>query len=170
MQFLELAKKRYSVRAYKADPVEDNKLEQILEAARLAPTAANRQPFQIIVTHTAGKEAVLGRIYARPWFVQSPLVICVCGILSQAWVRRDGKSFCDVDVAIVMDHLTLAAADIGLGTCWIAALDEREIRNLLSVPDELRVLVVMPVGYTDSWPEARPRKALEEIVCYDKYS
>ena len=76
----------------------------------------------------------------------------------------------DIDLAIAMDHLTLTAAEEGLGTCWIAVLDEREIKKLLSVPEDIRVLVVMPVGYTDSWPEPRPRKTLEEIVCYGKYS
>jgi len=76
----------------------------------------------------------------------------------------------DIDLAIAMDHLTLVAAEEGLGTCWIAAIDEREIKKLLSVPEDMRVLVVMPVGFTDSWPEPRPRKALEEIVCYDTHS
>ena len=163
MQFLELAKKRYSARAYKSDPVEDNKLEQILEAARLAPTAANRQPFQIIVTHTAGKEAELGRIYARPWFVQAPLVICVCGILSQAWVRRDGKSFCDVDVAIVTDHLTLAAADLGLGTCWIGAFDPTAAREVLDLPNDVEPIVFTPLGYPSDQPRPKTRKPLTEI-------
>ena len=113
MQFSELVKERYSVRSYKSDPVPGDKLEQVLEAARLAPTAANRQPFQLIVIHTAGREAELGRIYGREWFVQAPIVICVCGLLDQTWVRRDGKSYCDVDVTIVMDHLILAATDLG---------------------------------------------------------
>ena len=169
MQFLELAKKRYSARAYKSDPVEDNKLEQILEAARLAPTAANRQPFQIIVTHTTGKETELGRIYARPWFVQAPLVICVCGLLSQAWVRYDGKSFCDVDVAIVTDHLTLAAADLGLGTCWIGAFDPTAACEVLGLPSDVEPIVFTPLGYPSDQPRPKTRKPLTEIVRHEHW-
>jgi len=76
----------------------------------------------------------------------------------------------EIDLAIALDHLTLVAAAEGLGTCWIAALDEREIKKILSIPEDKRVLVVMPIGYTDSWPEPRPRKTLEKIICYEKYS
>jgi nitroreductase len=109
MAFSELIKTRYGVRVYKPDPVEDEALQQVLEAARLAPTAANRQPFQLIVIPTAGRETELRHIYNRDWFGQAPLVICACGIPAQGWVRTDGKKTTDVDVAIVMDHLILAA-------------------------------------------------------------
>ena len=105
MSFLQLTKKRYSVRAYKPDPVEGEKLKQILEAARMAPTACNLQPFRLIVIHTKGKEAELKHIYSTPWFVQAPIVICICGIPSHGWFRRDGRSYCDVNVIIAIDHL-----------------------------------------------------------------
>ena len=87
MEFLELTKKRYSVRAYKSTPVEYDKLEEVLEAARMAPTAANRQPFQLIIIPTEGREEELLRIYNKSWFVQAPVVICACGITSESWVR-----------------------------------------------------------------------------------
>ena len=93
MNFNELIQKRYSVRAYKSDCVEEEKLQQVLEAARLAPTAANRQPFQFIVIHTKGKEAELKRIYEPDWFTQPPLVICVCATPAQAWSRIDKKNY-----------------------------------------------------------------------------
>ncbi len=80
MEFLELAKRRYSVRAYKPDLVEDDKLHKVLEAAHLAPTAANKQPFRLIVINSKGKEADLERIYSRHWFIQAPIVICICTI------------------------------------------------------------------------------------------
>jgi len=111
MEFNELIRSRYSVRAYKPDPVEAEKLEEVLEAARLAPTAANRQPFQIIVIHTKGREKELQQIYRREWFTQAPLLICACGVPRQAWTREDKRRYLDVDVAIVMDHLILAAAN-----------------------------------------------------------
>jgi hypothetical protein len=101
MNFFECIQQRYSVRAYDSQPVEDEKLAQILEAGRLAPTAANRQPVNIIVIHTAGREAELNQIYGESWFVQAPLILAVCGLPEQAWQRRrsDGKSYLDVDVA-----------------------------------------------------------------------
>jgi nitroreductase len=105
MEFIDLVQKRYSVRAYKPQPVEDAKLAKVLEAVRLAPTAANRQPFQLIVAHVKGREAELQRVYPRRWFIQAPLVICVCGVPAQGWVRDvDHANYTRVDVAVAMDH------------------------------------------------------------------
>lgn len=169
MDFSELVKNRYSVRAYKPDPVEEDKLQQVLEAARLAPTAANRQPVQFVVIHTAGREAELKRVYNRDWFVQAPLVICACGIPSQGWVRGDGKNYNDVDVAIAMDHLILAAADIGLGTCWIAAFDPTAAREVLRLPDDVKPIAFTPLGYPADQPRPKKRKALSELVRYESW-
>ncbi len=171
MGFLELIEKRYSVRAYKPDPVEDEKLQQVLEAARLAPTAANRQPFRLIVIHTAGREAELKRIYRQDWFTQAPLVLCACGIPAQAWVRReDGKNYTDVDVAIVMDHLTLAAADLELGTCWIAAFDPDAAREVLGLPDDVEPVAFTPLGYAADRPRPKKRKPLDALVQYERWA
>jgi nitroreductase len=170
MEFAELVKKRYSVRAYKSDPVGEDKLEQVLEAARLAPTASNRQAFRLIVIHTEGREAELRRIYSRGWFVQAPLVICACGIPAQNWVRRsDGKNYVDVDVAIVMDHLILAAADLGLGTCWIGAFDPAAAREVLGLPDEVEPIAFTPLGYPADRPKAKKRKPLSDLVRYESW-
>jgi nitroreductase len=166
MDFFELIQKRYSVRAYKPDPIEDEKLHQILGAARLAPTAANRQPFQIIVLKTAGREAELRRIYPRDWFVQAPFVLCACGIPAKNWVRRDGKNYNDVDVAIVMDHLILAAANAGLGTCWIGAFDPAAARQVLALPDGVEPIAFTPLGYPADSPRPKQRKPLTELVRY----
>jgi len=117
MEYSDLIAARYSVRAYRPEPVEDEKLQAVLEAARLAPTAANRQPFQLVVLHTAGREAEIGQIYHRPWFVQAPLVIAVCAVASQAWVRDSDRFNARlIDAAIVADHLILAATNLGLST------------------------------------------------------
>ena len=117
MDFQELIAKRYSVRSYKTDAIEKDKLEEILNAARLAPTAANLQPFQLIVVETKGREEELKRIYRADWFWKAPIVICICAIPSQAWSRMDNKNYGDVDATIAMDHLILAATELGLGTC-----------------------------------------------------
>ncbi len=169
MEFSELIQKRYSARAYKPDPVEDEKLQQVLQAARLAPTAANRQALQIIVIHTAGRQDELGRIYQREWFLQAPLILCACGLPGKSWVRRDGKNYNDVDVAIAMDHLILAAANLGLGTCWIAAFDPLAARQALGLPDEVEPIAFTPLGYPADRPGAKERKALSELVRYEHW-
>ncbi len=169
MEFSKLVTARYSVRAYKPDPVEEDKLNRVLEAARLAPTAANRQAFQLLVIHTAGREQELRRIYDRDWFVQAPLVICACGLPAQNWIRRDGKNYNDVDVAIVMDHLILAAADQGLGTCWIGAFDPIAAREVLGLPDDAEPIAFTPLGYPADEPRPKKRKPLSELVRYEHW-
>ena len=169
MEFSELVAKRYSVRAYKPDPVEDDKLSHVLEAARLAPTAANHQPFQIIVIHTAGREAELRRIYGKSWFVQAPLLVAICAIPAQSWIRRDGKNYADVDVTIAMDHLILAATNLGLGTCWVAAFDPAAAREVLRLPAGVEPIAFTPLGYPADQPGPKERKPLSELVRYEHW-
>jgi len=149
--------------------VEDDKLQGVLEAARLAPSATNRQALQFIVIHTEGREEELKRIYGPEWFVQPPLVICACGIPSENWVRKDGKNYNDVDVAIAMDHLILAATEAGLGTCWIAAFDANAAREVLRLPDNVEPIAFTPLGYAAVQPGAKKRKPLSELVRYEHW-
>lgn len=167
MHFLELIKQRYSVRAYKPDSVEAEKLEQVLEAARLAPSACNRQPFQLIVFATAGRQEELRRIYHRSWFSQAPLVICACGLPDRAWSRKDGQNYVYVDTTIAMDYITLAATDLGLGTCWVAAFDPAAAREVLGLPSDVEPVAFTPLGYPADQPKAKERKSLPELVRYD---
>jgi nitroreductase len=169
VEFSDLIRKRYSVRAYVSRPVEEEKLRQVLEAARLAPTAANRQPFQILVLTTAGREAELRRIYHRDWFVQAPLVLCMCAVPAEGWVRMDGKIYTDVDAAIAMDHLILAATDAGLGTCWIAAFDPAEAREVLGLPPGVEPVAFTPLGYPADEPRSKARKALSDLVRHERW-
>ncbi len=170
MDFSDLIKRRYSVRSYKPNPVEDEKLDEILNAARLAPTAANRQPFQLVVVRTEGREAELRRIYDREWFTQAPLVVCACGVPADGWVRGyDEKNYTYVDVAIVMDHLILAATSLGLGTCWIAAFDPQAVREVLGLPSGVEPIVLTPLGYPDDRPGPKERKALSDLVRYERW-
>ncbi|MBN1485047.1 MAG: nitroreductase family protein [Chloroflexia bacterium] len=169
MEFNELVTARYSVRAYKPDPVEPEKLQQVLEAARMAPTAANRQPFRLIVIRTAGREKELGRIYQSKWFVQPPLVIGICGLPAEGWVRSDGKNYTEVDAAIVMDHLVLAAANLGLGTCWIGAFDPDAAREVLGLPEEAEAIAFTPLGYPADQTRSKMRKPLESLVYYERW-
>jgi len=168
MEFSDLIQKRYSVRAYKTSPVEEEKLHQVLEAACLAPTAANKQPFRFIVIKTKGREEDLKRIYGREWFIKAPIVICACAVISEAWTRRDGKNYADIDTTIAMDHLILAAAELGLGTCWIAAFDPSEARKILKLPAGVEPVAITPLGYpADEW-RAKTRRPLSELVQYLK--
>ncbi len=169
MSFIQLVGKRYSVREYSQVPIENDKLIAVLEAARLAPTAQNRQPFQIIVVHTKGKEEELLSIYNTEWFIQAPLIICVCGLPADAWKRRDGRQYMDIDLAIVMDHLILAAAECGLGTCIIAAFDPSAARQVLSIPETAEPLLFTPLGYPVDKPGIKKRKSLEELVRYEHW-
>ena len=169
MEFYELIRKRYSVRAYQSTPIEEETLQRILEAAVLAPTAANRQSFQIIVVKTIGKEEQLKAVYPNPWFAQAPLVVCACGLPQQNWVRRDGKNYMDVDVAIMMDHLILAAANEGLGTCWIGAFDPNPLRKLLNLPLDVEPIVLTPLGYPADQPGPKRRKPVSDLVRYERW-
>jgi nitroreductase len=166
VEFSQLIRSRYSVRGYKPDDVEPEKLEIVLEAARLAPTASNRQPFEFLVVPTAGREGDLRRIYSREWFVQAPLVICACAIPAQCWVRMDGKPYADVDVAIALDHLILAATELGLGTCWIADFDPTAAREVLDLPDGVEPIAFTPLGYPATERPPKQRKSLSDLVHY----
>ena len=164
MDFYETIKIRRSIRAYKKDPVEEDKLGRIINAARLAPTAANRQPFSLIVVKNEQVKYKLKNAYSQEWFYTAPVIICACASSENAWKRNDGKGYVDVDVAIAMDHLILAAAAEGLGTCWIAAFKPEVVKEALNIPDSLEPLILTPIGYPEIIPEPTFRKPLEEMV------
>jgi nitroreductase len=169
VDYFETIAARYSVRGYKPDPVPDELLEQVLEAARRAPTAANRQPFRLVVVPTKGREEELGRIYGRRWFTQAPLVIAVVAIPGEAWRRMDDKPYDEVDAAIAMDHLILAATALGLGTCWIAAFDPAAAREVLGLPDHVEPIAFTPLGYPDKAPATTDRRPLDELVKQERW-
>ena len=169
MDVFEAIAARYSVRGYKADPIDDATLARVLEAARRAPTAANRQPFRIVVAHTRGRETELLRIYGRPWFVQAPLVLGVIAVPGEAWRRMDDKPYDEVDATIAMDHLVLAATALGLGTCWIAAFDPDAAREVFGLPDDVELVALTPLGYPDKASANTPRRPLEELVKHERW-
>jgi len=168
MKFQELVKERYSVRAYKPDDVPKDLIDNILEAARMAPTAVNRQSFKLFVIKTAGFRDELKKVYHREWFSQAPYIIGICGIPEENWVRKDGKNYVDVDSAIVMDHVILAATDLGLGTCWIGAFDPAAAKKFLDLPSEMEPIAFTPIGYPADNPGIKRRKPVDELVRYIK--
>jgi len=168
MEFQEVIRKRYSVRAYKPDDLPAEVIDKILEAARIAPTACNNQSFKLLVIKTASFKEELRKIYPQEWFVQAPYVIGICSISQEGWVRRDGKNYAEVDAAIVMDHLILQATDLGLGTCWVGAFNPEAAREFLDLPAEMEPLAFTPLGYPADKPGIRRRKPMAELVQYIK--
>jgi len=165
--FLKLAEKRRSVRAYKPDPVPEDLLQQVLEAGRLAPSAVNKQPWRFIVVRDEVNRRALGAAYAREWFWQAPVILAVCVLPHDAWTRaHDGQNYAMVDGALAMDHMQLAAAELGLGTCWIGAFDPAAAREILGLPDGAELVGMTPLGFpgTEANPRPRSRRELRETV------
>lgn len=170
MSFIELAKKRYSVREYKDMPVEKEKILEVIEAARFSPSAVNFQPRHFIVVTTEELKSRIAEAYPRDWFKKVPAVIVVCGDHLSSWKRKDGKDHCDIDAAIAVDHMTLAAADMGLGTCWVCAFDAGKCHQILGLPENLEVIALMPIGYpADDEVPQKKRKSVNEIVSWEEY-
>ena len=166
MDILNIIENRHSVRSYKNVPVEKEKLDRVLRAAQMAPTAKNLQAFRIFVISTEKNKDSLQKIYPRNWFYeQSALCIaCLPMTNNNCWIRKDGKNFGDVDSSIVMDHIILAATSEGLGTCWIGAFDAEAAIELLGLPDYLEPIVFTPLGYEEKPQFIKRRKNLDEIA------
>jgi nitroreductase len=169
MEFYETLRTRRSVRKFKTAPVAPAALDRVLEAARTAPSAANRQPWHFIVVSDEGVRLDLGKTYPRDWFASAPIIIVVCAEPAAAWVRRDGKNYADVDIAIAFEHLVLAAAAEGLGTCWIGAFDSAGVRKVLGLPEGIEPIAMTPLGVPDDAPRPTSRKPMAEIVRRDRW-
>lgn len=172
MDFLELAKRRYAVRSYESRHVEEKELARILEAGRVAPTGANRQPQRLIVVKEAeglAKLAKAGNIYG------APLAIVVCADREVVWKRAiDGKDILDIDASIVTDHMMLAATELGLGTIWICRFDPDVIRAEFDLPESVEPVNILCIGYAAgevASPDRhdKTRKPLAELVSYEMY-
>lgn len=168
--FLTLAKSRYSSRNYLNKPVEDEKIMQILEAARVAPSAANRQPcLYYVIKSTEGLQKIK-ECYKRDWFNQAPVVIAICVNHNISWKRADGKDHSDIDVAIAVDHLTLAATDLGLATCWICNFDAQLAHQALNLQPNVEPVVLLPIAYpadfADVTRHTTMRKDINELVTF----
>lgn len=170
--FLSLVQKRYAVRSYLPKPVEAEKLERILEAGRVAPTAKNNQPHKfLVVQHLEGLEKLSKCTNVQGY----PLAIIVCGVPSEAWVRPyDGKGMVDTDTAIVATHMLLEAADLGLGSCWMTRFDPPVIRGLFRIPEDIEPEHILAIGYASGAPQpsdrhAKTRKPLADLVVEESF-
>jgi nitroreductase len=171
VDFYDVIKKRRSIRKYKSDPIPDALLVKILDAGRIAPSAKNYQPWRFIVVKDPEKKQQLVTASRNQQFVGTGACIIVgCALVDTAWGRMGGyMSSWSVDLTIALDHIILAAVNEGLGTCWIGAFDEVQVKNILNIPDPVRVLALTPLGYADETPQDRGRKPVDEIISYDTY-
>ncbi|MFW5886835.1 MAG: nitroreductase family protein [Bacteroidota bacterium] len=168
MTFIEIAKKRYSCRNYQAKPVEKEELVKVLEAGRIAPSATNAQPWEFIVVQEENLLDEIKSCYQKDWILSAPAIIVICGNHRLSWKREDGKDHCDIDIAIATDHLTMAATEYGLATCWVCKFDAPKCKKLLNLPEEMEPMVLLPIGYPvdskDINRHDRARKPLETLV------
>ena len=170
MNVMDAIKTRKSVRAYSDRPVEDDKLNIVLEAARLAPSASNLQEWRFIIVREAGIRKKLTQIAGNQEFVgEAPVVIVACAE-TDGYVMKCGQLCYPIDVAIALDHITLAAVELGLGTCWIGHFDERKVKEILGIPEKIRVVELMPLGYpADPSVIGKKRHPLNTIVRYEHW-
>ncbi len=170
MDFLALVTRRYSVRDYQDRDVEADTLARVLEAVRLAPSGSNRQPWRFVVVRDAETRRRLIPACAGQHHVgEAPVVVAGVGLMPER-VMRCGVPGDPVDVAIAMEHLALAAAAEGLGTCWIGAFYQDQVREILGIPAEFKVIELMTLGYPAGSARPKSRKPLDEIVCYDRWT
>ena len=169
MDIIEVIRKRRSVRAYSDKPVAREVIERLLEAARLAPSASNRQEWRFVVVTDADRRAALCKAAGDQKFVaQAPVVMAACAE-TDGHLMRCGQPCYPIDVAIAVDHMTLQATAEGLGTCWIGAFDEQQAKDALGIPDEIRVVELLTVGYPAGAPTPLRRLSVERIVHWEKW-
>ena len=172
MEFLELAKKRYSVRKYKDTPVEEEKLAKILEAARVAPTGKNAQPVKLIVVK---EKENLDKLSKGANFYGAPVVVIACCDTTKSWVRPfDGKNISDIDATILTTHMMLEATELGLGSVWLCRFEKEVIKQEFGIPENVDVVNLLAIGYADDEPKSPERHSemrvpMEELVRNEKF-
>jgi nitroreductase len=169
MEVFTAISQRRSVRAYKNTEIAEDKLKRILDAARLSPSASNRQEWKFVVVRNQGTKKDLAKAALGQSFIgEAPIVIVACATESRE-IMTCGQPAYTVDVSIACAYLILEAYEVGLGTCWIGDFKEDEVKTILKIPDHVRVVAMTPLGYPSQPPTQKSRKALDQIVCYERY-
>jgi len=169
MNVMEAIRERKSIRSYESRPVEEEKLQAVLEAARLAPSANNRQEWRyVVVRDQATRERLMVASNNQHFVAKAPVIIACCA-QTDGRLLRCGQVAYTVDVSISIDHMTLAAVELGLGTCWIGSFYEDQVKEILGIPEEIRVVELLTLGYPAEPGRPRERKSLDEIVMYEKW-
>jgi len=170
MKIEELIEKRFSVRKYTTQKVEKEKLLKVLEAGRMAPSAVNYQPWHFVVIENKEKLHQIHAVYQRAWIQEAPLVIVACADHSESWKRSsDRKDSADIDVAIAIDHMTLMATELGLGTCWVCNFDVVKCAQILHLPSHIEPIALIPLGYPNISAPDKKRKGLNEIIHLNEF-
>lgn len=169
MNVQEAIRKRYSVRSYHSREVEEEKLSSLLEAARLAPSASNRQEWRFVVVRDPARRKGLADAAGQPFVGEAPIVLVCCADTDEHRMRCGELSY-PIDVAIAIEHVTLTATEMGLGTCWIGSFDQEKVKRLLNIPARIRVVELLPVGYPADSPRPKSRLPLKEVVCYETWA
>ena len=160
---------RCSVRAYKPTDVEEDKLKKVLEAARLSPSASNRQDWKfIVVKNKETRKKLVKAAFGQSFIAEAPIIIVACGLEPNAMLAC-GQPMHTVDVSIAFAYMILQAYELGLGTCWIGAFNEDETKKIIRVPENVRVVAMTPLGYPNQSPSQKSRKNLDQIISYEKY-
>ena len=168
MALLEVIRKRYSCRAYQERPIEQEKLDILFEAARLAPSARNEQDWRfVVVTDKETKHQVAETTNRPDVFGKASVIIAACS--NSDYVMRCGQAIGPIDIAIALEHIALQAAELGLATCWIGSFYTEKVRTILGIPDDIAIIELMTVGYPADSPKQPRREPIEKIVCYDKW-
>jgi nitroreductase len=169
MNVFETIKTRRSIRCYQDKPVEEDKLQQVLEAGRRAPSSANRQEWRFVVVREEQIRFKLMSAAKNQTFVgQAPVVIACCAETDEH-IMTCGQMCYPIDVAIAIDHMTLAAWELGLGTCWIGAFDAGRVKEILGIPDHVPVVELLALGYPAKVPQPTSRLSLNQIVHYERW-
>jgi len=168
MNVSEAIQKRYSCRAYQEKPINKDKLDQILEAARLAPSAKNLQDWRFVVVTEKEIKSQVAQATNRPQvFEKAGAIIAACSNSDE--VMRCGQAVAPIDVSIALEHIALQATELGLGTCWIGSFETEKVRSLLDIPADINIIELMTVGYPADEQKQPSREPIEKIVCYDKW-
>lgn len=161
MEFKKVLEKRRSIRKYKNTPVPRKTILDVLEAARIAPSASHRQPWHFIVVEDKNK---IDKLAKQKWAAEAPVMIV--GLADQ----EASPGWCLTDIGIAFEHLVLAATNLGLGTCWMGQSNREElVRDILDIPDRYKVVALTPLGEPDETPSPKERKSLDDIVSWGKY-
>lgn len=161
---------RRSIRAYDPREVEEDKLMRVLDSGRLSPSAGNRQERRFIVVRDARTRKALSLAARDQKFVaEAPVVIAACSV-EKDYIMACGQLAYPIDTAIAVDHMTLQAIEEGLGTCWIGAFDEEKVKEILNIPENIRVVSLLPLGYPRDIPRPKSRTNLDEIVMWEKWN
>ncbi len=170
MQIHEAIKNRRSVRAYKSDPVPEQSLRKVLEAARLAPSAHNDQDWKFIIIKDIKKRKQLAQAARSQSFIaEAPVVIAAVALNPERVMSCEIPAYA-INLTIAVDHMTLQACEQGLGTCWIGAFSQEEVKKILKIPDKYKVVALLPLGFPADSPRPKTRKSLEEIICYENFN